>query len=96
MDKYESVIIVEPNLSKKKLSNVTLKVENKIKEFDENFKKVDNGIKRLAYEINKNNEGHYISYYFEINTDNKKDAIQEIEGLYKITDEIMRCITVKC
>jgi len=95
MDKYESVIIVEPNLSKKNLSNVTLKVENKIKEFDENFKKVDNGIKRLAYEINKNNEGHYISYYFEINAD-KKDAIKEIEGLYKITDEIMRYITVKC
>lgn len=95
MDKYESVIIVEPNLSKKSLSNVTLKVENKIKEFDENFKKVDNGIKRLAYKINKNNEGHYISYYFEINAD-KKDAIKEIEGLYKITDEIMRYITVKC
>ncbi len=95
MNKYESVIIVKPNLSKKELERITCKVENKIKEFANIIKKEDCGTRKLAYEIKKNNEGHYISYQFELNKENAGSSISELERLYKILDEIIRFVVIK-
>lgn len=95
MNEYENVIIIKPNLSKKELYELKSKVENKINEFAEITKKDDLGIKKLAYEIRKNKEGHYLIYEFKINDDLKNKAISEIERLYRITDEIMKFIIVK-
>ena len=95
MNKYESVIIVKPNLSKAELAKVTSKVENKINELAKLTNKEDYGVKKLAYEIRKNKEGHYLIYQFEVNSDNKENATKEIERLYRITDEIIKYIIVK-
>lgn len=95
MNKYESVIIVKPNLSKTELTKVTSKVENKINELAKLTNKEDYGVKKLAYEIRKNKEGHYLIYQFEVNSDNKENATKEIERLYRITDEIIKYIIVK-
>ena len=78
MNKYESVVIMKPNMNKEETSNVISNVKNKISEYANITKEVDMGIKNLAYEIKKNQE-----------------AIQEIEQFYKITDEIIKFITVK-
>lgn len=95
MNKYESVIIVKPNLSKTELAKVTSKVENKINELAKITDKADYGVKKLAYEIRKNTEGHYLLYQFEVNSDNKENATREIERLYKITDEIIKYMIIK-
>ncbi len=95
MNKYESVIIVKPNLSKTELTKVTSKVENKINELAKLTNKEDYGVKKLAYEIRKNKEGHYLIYQFEVNSNNKEKATREIERLYRITDEIIKYIIVK-
>ena len=44
MNKYESVIILKPDLSKQELEKIIFKVENKIKEFAEITDKKDYGI----------------------------------------------------
>ena len=90
MNKYESVIIMKPDLTKSELENVIVKVESKIGEYANITAKDDYGIRRLAYEVKKNKEGHYYIFQFEINEENKTIAIQEIERLYKITDEIIK------
>lgn len=95
MNKYESVIIVKPNLSKAELTNVSSKIENKITELAKLTNKEDYGVKKLAYEIRKNREGHYLLYQFEVDDDNKENTTKEIERLYRITDEIIKYITVK-
>lgn len=95
MNKYESVIILKPDLNKKEIEEIVLKVENKIKEFAEITDKKDYGIRKLAYEIHKNKEGHYIMHQFELNNDSKGDSISELERLYKILDEIIKFIVVK-
>ena len=59
MNEYENVIIIKSDLSKEETSKVILKIENNIRNFAEITKKDDLGIKKLAYEIRKNNEGHY-------------------------------------
>ena len=95
MNKYESVIIVKPNLSKTELARVTSKVENKINELAKLTNKEDYGVKKLAYEIRKNKEGHYLIYQFEVNSDNKENATKEMERFYRITDEIIKYIIIK-
>ena len=66
MNEYENVIIIKTDLSKEETSKVILKIENNIRNFAEITKKDDLGIKKLAYEIRKNNEGHYLVYQFQV------------------------------
>ena len=42
-------------------------------------------------EINKNKEAYYVQFNFEA----KPEAIAELERVYRITDEILKFITVK-
>ena len=91
MNKYESVIIINPVLSEESVkaleSNITelINANGKVEKFE------ILGKKRLAYEINKNREGIYAVINFEANP----DSIKELERNYRITDEIMIFIVVK-
>ena len=49
------------------------------------------GVKTMAYKINKNRKGHY-SY---IRTDAPSAAIQEMERLMRLHDDVMRVLTIK-
>ena len=87
MNEYENVIIIKTDLSKEETSKVILKIENNIRNFAEITKKDDLGIKKLAYEIRKNNEGHYLVYQFQVAEKMREFAIREIERFYRITDD---------
>jgi len=96
MKKYESVIIVKPNLSKNKFDEISKKIDNKINEVAKNINKQDYGQKTLAYEINQNKEGHYLVYQYELEENNNENVLCELQRFYRITDEILKYITVKC
>ena len=91
MNKYESVVIINPNVE-----------ENALKELIERFQTLINtdgkveqvnelGKKKLAYEIKKNKEGYYVVYDFEANP----SLIAELERNYRITDEVIKFIVIK-
>ena len=91
MNKYESVIIVNPNLDEAALKAVEDKFTGIINE-NGKVEKVDRmGKRRLAYEIKKQKEGYYMVFEFE----SKPEAIAELERNYRITDDIMKYIIVK-
>ena len=91
MNKYESIIIVNPNLDEAALKALEDKFTGLINE-NGKVEKVDKmGKRRLAYEIKKQQEGYYIVFHFE----SKPEAIAEIERIYRITDDIMKFIVVK-
>lgn len=96
MKKYESVIIVKPNLSKNKFDEISKKIDNKINEVAKNINKQDYGQKTLAYEIKQNKEGHYLVYQYELEENNNENVLCELQRFYRITDEILKYITVKC
>jgi small subunit ribosomal protein S6 len=48
-------------------------------------------MKKLAYEINKNPRGYFHIMYFKI----APAAIEEIERLYRINENVLRFVTVK-
>ena len=49
------------------------------------------GKRKLAYEIKKQSEGYYVVYTFEANP----EFIKELERIYRITDSIMKFITIR-
>ena len=91
MNKYESVIIINPNLEAESIKALVEKFSNLIN----NNGKVDSveeiGKKKLAYEIKKNKEGYYIVFKFEANP----ELISELERIYRITDEVIKFIVIK-
>lgn len=95
MEKYESVIILKPDLLEQEISEVILRVEDTIKKFGEVTNKDDLGIRKLAYEIKKNKKGHYIVYQFKVNEEKSVDAVRELERIYRIIDEIIKFIVVR-
>ena len=49
------------------------------------------GVKTMAYKINKNRKGHYAF----LKTDAPAAAIQEMERLMRLHDDVMRVLTIK-
>ena len=49
------------------------------------------GVKTMAYKINKNRKGHYAF----LKTDAPSEAIQEMERLMRLHDDVMRTLTIK-
>lgn len=91
MNKYESVIIINPNLEEDAIKSVIKKFEDLINT-DGKVETIDEiGKKRLAYEIKKNNEGYYIVYNFEA----KPELIEELERNYRISDEVIKFIVIR-
>ena len=91
MNKYESVVIINPNLENEAIKAL----EDKFSKLINSNGKVDSveelGKKKLAYEIKKNSEGFYTVFKFEA----KPELIAELERVYRITDEVIKFIVVK-
>ena len=91
MNKYESVIIVNPNVDEAGLKALEEKFTGLINE-NGKVESVENmGKKRLAYEIKKFKEGTYMIFNFEANP----DSIKELERVYRITDDIIKYIVIR-
>lgn len=91
MNKYESVVIVNPNVDNDKLKDLE-KIFTDMINKDGKVEKVEElGKKKLAYKVRKNDEGIYVVFYFEANP----TLIEELERNYRITDEIIKFIVIK-
>lgn len=91
MNKYESVIIINPNLEAESIKALIEKFSNLINTDGKVSSVEEIGKKKLAYEIKKNKEGYYVIFKFEANP----ASIAELERIYKITDEVIKFIVVK-
>ena len=86
MNKYEAVIILNPNLSNK--------LESFMKDFDSLLsdnsfnilKTEDVGRRQLAYSINNHNKGHYLLF----NLEGDPSKLIDIENKIKYNDSIIR------
>ena len=91
MNKYESVIIINPNCTPEAIKALEEKVTGLINS-NGKVESVENmGKKKLAYEIKKNTEATYMLFNFEA----KPDSIAELERNYRITDDILKFIVVR-
>ena len=91
MNKYESVVIINPNVDEEGIKALISKFTDLINTDGKVEKVYELGKRKLAYEVKKFNEGFYVVFYFEANT----NLIAELERNYRITDEVIKFMTVK-
>ena len=92
MPLYEHVMIARQDLS-------NTQAEGLIEHFgtvlaDNGGKVVDSeywGVKTMAYKINKNRKGHYAF----LKADAPSGAVQEMERLMRLHEDVMRVLTIK-
>ena len=92
MPLYEHVMIARQDLSNTQAEGLTEHFGTVLS--DNGGSVVDSeywGIKTMAYKINKNRKGHYTF----IKTDASAPAIQEMERLMRLHEDVMRVLTIK-
>lgn len=95
MRKYESILILKPQVNDKELELIKTNIARKINEYGNVTEIKDCGVKKLAYEIRKNKEGHYLVYQYEMDDQKTSSGIAEIERFFRILDEVIKFITIK-
>ena len=92
MNKYELAVVVSAKVEDDVRAGVIEKVKELIARFGGNVTDVDEwGKKRLAYEIQKMNEGYYYFIHFE--SDSTVPA--ELESRMRIMENVIRFLCVK-
>ena len=91
MNKYESVIIVNPNVDEEGLKALENKFTGLINEKGKVESVESMGKKVLAYEIKKFKEATYVVFKFEADP----SLISELERVYRITDDILKFIVIR-
>ena len=91
MNKYESVVIIDPAVEEDKVKELSQKFTDIINNDGKVEKVEDLGKKKLAYEVKKNKEG----YYVVINVTANNEGIHEFDRLARINHNIVRYMIVK-
>ena len=91
MRRYETIVILDPDLSKEAEAPFFDRVNDLIPQHSGYLVETDDwGTKKLAYDIKKKNRGHYVR--FDYCGDGA--LVQEMERFFRIDDKIMKFMTV--
>lgn len=91
MRKYETMFIIKPGLDEAGTKAVIDKFLNLLKEMGSEIESVEEwGMRRLAYEVEKLREGYYVLVNFSAET----DAVEELQRVFNISDDILKYIVI--
>jgi small subunit ribosomal protein S6 len=91
MKRYETIVIIDPDLSKEAEAPIFERVNDLIPQYKGFLIETDDwGTKKLAYDIKKKNRGHYVRLDFC----GDGALIQEMERFFRIDDNVMKFMTV--
>jgi small subunit ribosomal protein S6 len=92
MRNYEIMFIVNPNAAEEEIDKINGQVEAIVTSGGGKVDKIEKmGKRRLAYEVDKHREGHYV--LFVINADG--DIIKECERRLRVMDAVIKYLTVR-
>ena len=92
MRRNEIMFILRPSSSEAEIKEFSGQMEEVVTTFRGEVHKIDElGKKKLAYSIEKFNEGYYL--LFDIN--GTGECIKEFERRLKVTDRVLRYLTVR-
>ena len=92
MRTYETVIVIDAHQPDEKFESLTEKVKKLITDNNGKVLEVSRwGKRRLAYEIKKKQHGYYIHFLYEME---KREFLKIIEREFKLTEEILRYLTL--
>jgi small subunit ribosomal protein S6 len=91
MKRYETIVIIDPDLSKEAEAPFLERVNDLIPQYKGDLIETDDwGTKKLAYDIKKKNRGHYVRFDFC----GDGALVQEMERFFRIDDRVMKFMTV--
>jgi small subunit ribosomal protein S6 len=89
---YEILFIADPNLGEPEVDALTAQVQGFVEQAGGKLQKVEKwGKKRLAYDVRRHREGSYVLVVAE----GGGGLIKEVERRLKVTDGIIRFLTVR-
>jgi small subunit ribosomal protein S6 len=92
MRNYEIMFIVNPGTSEEEVDKINGQVEGIITSGGGKIEKIEKmGKRRLAYDVDKHREGHYVLFVIEANG----DIIKEAERRLRVMDAVIKYITVR-
>lgn len=92
MPLYEHVMIARQDLSGAQAEGLVEHFGTVLKDNGGNVVETEYwGLKTMAYKINKNRKGHYAF----LRSDAPATAVQEMERLMRLHDDVMRVLTIK-
>ena len=92
MRNYEIMFIVNPNASEEEIDKTNGQVEGIITSGGGKIEKIEKmGKRRLAYEIDKHRDGHYVLFVIAANG----DIVKECERRLRVMDAVIKYITVR-
>ena len=91
MNKYETIFIVNPEVAEDGIKALIQKFSDIINNDGKVLEVEEMGKKKLAYDIQKHQEGYYVVITFEA----KPELIKELERVYRITDDVMKFLTTR-
>jgi small subunit ribosomal protein S6 len=91
MRRYETIIILDPDLSTEKRKPVIKRVQDVIEQQDGYLVFIDDwGSRKLAYEIKKKERGYYVRFDFC----GTAAVVDEMERFFRIDDRVLKFMTV--
>ena len=91
MRRYETIIILDPDLSAEKREPVLKRVQDVIEQQGGYLALIDDwGSRKLAYEIKKKERGYYVRFDFC----GTAALVDEIERFFRIDDRVLKFMTV--
>ncbi len=91
MKKYELTVVINPNLDEEAVKAELAAVQALVERFGGTIEKVDEwGKRRLAYEINKVNEGFYTFITFS----SEASTPVELEQRMRIRENVLRYLII--
>lgn len=90
---YESLLIVNPNLSEEDVENLSQKIKKGIEDLGASVVHTENwGKRRLTYEVKKSKKGYYLIYDCSVDS---KDFAKKVDGLLRYNEEILKYMIIK-
>lgn len=92
MRDYETLYIINPTLEEEANKNVVEKFKALIQNSGGEVTDINEwGKRKLAYTVKEMNEGYYVLMHFKA----EPAVVQDLERVFKITDEVIRYLITK-
>jgi small subunit ribosomal protein S6 len=87
MRKYETIYILQPDLSEDEIKVIADKVQDVISSYKGDFNRLEDwGVRKLAYSIGKFNRGRYLYLRY----DGGRELIAELERRLRLDEKVLR------
>ncbi|MRJ02759.1 MAG: 30S ribosomal protein S6 [Epsilonproteobacteria bacterium] len=92
MRHYETLFVLKPTLTEEEKRQKFEFIKDVIEKNGGTIAATEDvGVRKLAYPIDKFERGHYYIIYFTA----PSQAVRELERIYRITEEVIRFLTIK-